>query len=58
MNTIAIIPLFPLLSATLLIMSAGRMPRHIAATIGAGSVGLSAICVALLAKDFWLTVRC
>nr|AAS07954.1 NADH-quinone oxidoreductase, L subunit [uncultured marine bacterium 463] len=52
MNTIALIPLFPLLSATLLIMSAGRMPRHIAATIGAGSVGLSAICVALLAKDF------
>ena len=52
MNTIALIPLFPLLSATLLIMSAGRMPRHIASTIGAGSVGLSAICVALLARDF------
>ncbi|MEH6587248.1 MAG: NADH-quinone oxidoreductase subunit L [Halioglobus sp.] len=52
MNTIALIPLFPLLSAALLIISTGRMPRHLAAIMGAGSVGLSAICVAMLANSF------
>lgn len=52
MNTIAFIPLFPLLSAAMLIISTGRMPRHLAAIMGAGSVGLSAICVAMLANSF------
>jgi NADH-quinone oxidoreductase subunit L len=52
MSTIALIPLFPLLSALLLIGSTGKMPRMIASTLGAGSVGLSAICVAVLASSF------
>jgi NADH-quinone oxidoreductase subunit L len=47
-----LIPLLPLLSAIALILSMGRMPRGMAAALGAGSVGLSAACVALLANDF------
>jgi NADH-quinone oxidoreductase subunit L len=50
--SVALIPLLPLASAVLLLLSAGKMPRHIAALLGAGSVGLSAICVALLARTF------
>jgi NADH-quinone oxidoreductase subunit L len=52
MAGIWLIPLLPLLSAIALILSMGRMPRGVAATLGAGSVGLSAVCVALLANDF------
>ena len=52
MAGIWLIPFFPLASAVLLLLSAGRMPRQLAAWLGAGSVGLSAICVASLANDF------
>jgi len=52
MATIWLIPFFPLLSATVLILSTGRMPRQLAALSGAGSVGLSALCVALLARGY------
>jgi NADH-quinone oxidoreductase subunit L len=52
MTSIALIPLFPLLSATLLILSLGRMPRAMVAWLGAGSVGLSALCVALVAQAY------
>ncbi|NCF19091.1 MAG: NADH-quinone oxidoreductase subunit L [Haliea sp.] len=52
MNAISLIPMFPLLSAALLMLSTGRMPRQLAAWLGAGSVGLSALCVALVANDF------
>ena len=55
MSTLWLIPLFPLLSAALLIISAGRMPRHLAALLGAGSVGLAALCVALLARIYLAT---
>ena len=47
-----LIPFLPLLSATLLMVSTGRMPRQLAALMGAGSVGLSALLVALLAQGF------
>tara|TARA_R110001592_G_scaffold363398_2_gene688079 strand:+ start:149347 stop:151182 length:1836 start_codon:yes stop_codon:yes gene_type:complete len=50
--SVALIPLLPLASAILLLLSAGKMPRHITAILGAGSVGLSAVCVALLARAF------
>ena len=55
MSTLWLIPFLPLLSATLLIISAGRMPRHLAALLGAGSVGLAALCVALLARTYLAT---
>jgi NADH-quinone oxidoreductase subunit L len=51
-TNIWLIPFLPLASATLLILSTGRMPRRVTALLGAGSVGLSAICVALLARDY------
>ncbi len=47
-----LIPLLPLLSGAALVCSGGRMPRRIAATLGAGSVGLSALCVAWTAAGF------
>ena len=52
MAGIWLIPFFPLASAILLLLSAGRMPRQFAALLGAGSVGLAAVCVALLASTF------
>mgnify|MGYP001820825536 FL=1 len=47
-----LIPCLPLLSATALILSTGRMPRPLAALLGVGSVGLSALLVALLAQGY------
>ena len=52
MTAAILIPLLPLASAALLMLSTGRMPRPAAAVLGAGSVGLSALCVALLASNF------
>ncbi len=52
MTTLWLIPALPLASALLLVASGGRMPRTAAAFLGAGSVGLSALCVALLAADY------
>ena len=52
MTTLWLIPFFPLLSATLLLLSMGRMPRHLAAWLGAGSIGLAAVCVALVAQTY------
>lgn len=46
------IPLLPLLSAVLLMLSTGRMPKSLVAILGAGSVGLAALCVASIAVDF------
>ena len=43
-----LIPLLPLASAGLLLLTAGRAPRRLAACCGAGSVGLSALCVLLI----------
>ena len=52
MGSVALIPFLPLASAVLLLLSAGKMPRHISALLGAGSVGLAAVFVALLARAF------
>ncbi|MEH6636918.1 MAG: NADH-quinone oxidoreductase subunit L [Halioglobus sp.] len=52
MNTLWLIPFFPLLSATALILSGGRMPRQLAALLGAGSVGLAAISVVMVARTY------
>ena len=43
-----LVPLFPFLSALLLILTAGNLSRHRVALLGAGSVGLSALVVLLL----------
>jgi NADH-quinone oxidoreductase subunit L len=52
MTLLVLIPLLPLASAALLMLSTGALPRRLAAFLGAGSVGLSALCVALVARDF------
>jgi NADH-quinone oxidoreductase subunit L len=52
MNLVALIPLLPLASAVVLMASTGKMPRQWAAIFGAGSVGFSALCVALVAMEF------
>ncbi|MEH6582694.1 MAG: NADH-quinone oxidoreductase subunit L [Halioglobus sp.] len=52
MNLIPLIPLLPLCSALLLIATAGKLPNKIVTLMGAGSVGLAALCVASLAQQF------
>ena len=52
MNAIWLIPFLPLASAILLLVSGGKMPRQLAAILGAGSVGFAAICTALVATNF------
>ncbi len=52
MTLISLIPAFPLFSAVLLMVSGARLPRQVAALFGVASVGLSALCVAVVAQDF------
>lgn len=47
-----LIPAFPLLSAILLMTTGGRLPNSLVALMGAGSIGLSAVCVALTVQAF------
>ncbi len=49
---LALIPLLPLASGILLIATAGRLPRQSVALLGAGSVGLAAICVVLVSAAY------
>ncbi|MCR8923727.1 NADH-quinone oxidoreductase subunit L [Dasania sp. GY-MA-18] len=51
-NYLWLIPFFPLLSATLLMVTAGQLPKKIIGFLGAGSIALSALCVALQAQHF------
>jgi NADH-quinone oxidoreductase subunit L len=48
-----LIPLLPLVSATLLICCGGRLPNPLVALLGVGSVGVAALCV-LLTFLAWL----
>ncbi len=52
MNSLWLIPAFPLFSAALLIITAGRLPKQFAAILGVGSVGLSALVVVAVARNF------
>jgi NADH-quinone oxidoreductase subunit L len=52
MNSLSLIPALPLFSAIVLMVTAGRMPRQVAAVFGVGSVALSALCVAIVAQGF------
>lgn len=47
-----LIPLLPFLSSVLLILTAGRLPRRVVASLGAGSVGLAAIVVLMIGLQF------
>ena len=52
MTLLPLIPILPLCSAVLLMVSAGRMPKTLVTILGAGSVGLAALCVAVVAMKF------
>ncbi|WP_019530971.1 NADH-quinone oxidoreductase subunit L [Dasania marina] len=47
-----LIPFWPLLSAILLMVTAGQLPKKIICTLGAGSIALSAVTVAMVAQQF------
>jgi NADH-quinone oxidoreductase subunit L len=47
-----IVPALPLLGSLMLMVSAGRLPRRVIATVGVGSVGLSALLAAATAAAF------
>ncbi|MDZ7783043.1 MAG: NADH-quinone oxidoreductase subunit L [Halioglobus sp.] len=52
MTALWLIPALPLFSALVLVAGGGAMPRRLAALFGAGSVGLSALLVVLVARTF------
>lgn len=52
MKLLWMIPMFPLFSATILMVSAGKLSNKLVAILGAGSIGLAAICVALVTQQF------
>jgi NADH-quinone oxidoreductase subunit L len=47
-----LIPVFPLASFIVLALSAGRLPKPVVAILGAGSIGLAALCVLLTGLEF------
>ncbi|MFT7288345.1 MAG: NADH-quinone oxidoreductase subunit L [Halieaceae bacterium] len=52
MSALTLIPFLPIASAVALMLSTGRMPRKLAALLGAGSIGLSALLVAMVAVRY------
>jgi NADH-quinone oxidoreductase subunit L len=48
-----LIPGLPFASAALLILFGSRLPRRAVATVGVGSIGLSALITILVASSFW-----
>ena len=47
-----LLPTFPLLGFLGLVLSAGMLSKRVVAVIGAGSVGLSFLCAAIIAFQF------
>lgn len=52
LESIWLIPLLPLLSSVLLMIAAGGWPHRLITTLGAGSVGLSAVMVLIVGVQF------
>ncbi|MBQ0711384.1 MAG: NADH-quinone oxidoreductase subunit L [Porticoccus sp.] len=52
MKLLPLIPLFPLISSVLLMVTVGKMPKRLVAILGAGSVGLSAVTTLLVGLAF------
>lgn len=55
MNSLSLIPAFPLISAVLLMVGAGQLSKRVVAILGVGSVALSALLVAYVARAFLTT---
>jgi len=51
MSLIALVPALPLFSAALMLVTAGKLPRLLVACLGAGSIALAAVCVAMIASS-------
>ena len=51
-NILWLIPTLPLLSAALLMVTMGRLNNSLVTLLGAGSVGLAALCVAIVGSAF------
>jgi len=47
-----LVPFLPFISSVILMVTAGRLPKKVIATFGAGSVGLAAVVVLLLGVQF------
>jgi NADH-quinone oxidoreductase subunit L len=52
LKLLPLIPLFPLVSSVLLMVTTGKMPKRLVAILGAGSVGLSALTTLLVGLAF------
>lgn len=52
LKLLPLIPLFPLVSSILLMVTLGKMPKRIVAILGAGSVGLAAVTTLLVGLAF------
>lgn len=52
LKLLPLIPLFPLISSVLLMVTVGKMPKRLVAILGAGSVGLSAVTTLLVGLAF------
>ncbi len=52
LKLLPLIPLFPLVSSILLMVTLGKMPRRVVAILGAGSVGLAAVVTVLVGLTF------
>src|SRR5215510_14052747 len=53
MRLLWLIPALPLASAAVLALFGSRLSRRAAATLGVGSIGLSALVTIMVALDFW-----
>src|SRR5499426_847822 len=53
MRLLWLIPVLPLTSAAVLALFGSRLSRRAAATLGVGSIGLSALVTIMVALDFW-----
>src|SRR5215470_18113580 len=53
MRLLWLIPVLPLASAAVLALFGSRLSRRVAATLGVGSIGLSALVTIMVALDFW-----
>lgn len=52
-DLLSFIPLFPLIGFLILVLTQGQLPKQKAALVGVGSVGLSALLVALIGYEFF-----
>lgn len=50
---LGLVPLFPLLGFLILVLTEGKLPKNLVPLVGVGSIGLSALLVALIGFEFF-----